>query len=138
MTPEWVDYTGAISAAVAAVGAIVALIFAIKAGRDLTHDRSDTFELQVLRDLYEIVSQGQYIKPHLRAFLRGSFPALAEYYEVGSMLMFEATQGTHIKPGYASENEYMAWRGEELDRMLQAAKAELLGAVYQRTGRSGR
>lgn len=51
MTPEWVDYVGAFSAAAAAVFAIAALFFAIKAGRDLVHDRRDTFEIGILREM---------------------------------------------------------------------------------------
>jgi hypothetical protein len=58
MAPEWVDYLGAFSAAVAAVLALGALYFAVKAGRDLVHDRRDTFEIGILREMLSYLDEG--------------------------------------------------------------------------------
>lgn len=133
MTPEWVDFTGAFSAAVAAVLAGIALYFAWRAGRDLVHDRRDTFELSVLREIFDIVNNREHTKPHLRQFLRGQIPALEEYYEKHPMLWFETMQSN---PGL--DPEYLKWRSRELDRLVNSAIAEVLSAINRRTGQAGR
>jgi hypothetical protein len=46
-----------VSAALAAVLAAAALYFAWRAGRDLTHDRRDTFELQIFREMLPLLDQ---------------------------------------------------------------------------------
>lgn len=51
--PSGWDYVVGVSTILASVLALIAIWFAVKAGRDLVHDRRQAFELGILLALYE-------------------------------------------------------------------------------------
>jgi hypothetical protein len=137
VAPGWVDYLGAFSTAGATILALAALTFAVKAGRDLIHDRRDTFELQILRELYDAVDAGSATRAVvLMKFMHQPFPATAEFADIYPKLWQEATSGVITNPAHDFDTDYIAWRGRELLRVAISAKAEILRAVNERTGRS--
>jgi multisubunit Na+/H+ antiporter MnhF subunit len=80
--PSWWDYVVGVSTILASVLALIAIWFAVKAGRDLVHDRRQVFELGVLVDVYETLettlSDFGFIA-RVRLLPKAELPALHEY-----------------------------------------------------------
>ncbi len=80
--PSGWDYAVIFSTIAAAALALVAIWFAVKAGRDLVHDRRQVFELGILLDLYEKVQvlppQEVTLQARVRLVHEAELPALHE------------------------------------------------------------
>jgi hypothetical protein len=135
--PSVLEWVTGISAAGAALLAAAALYFAWKAGRDLTHDRRDTFELQIFREMLPLFDQQYVYWPPpwgpalttLRTMIKGPLVAL------DALLQEIPSLGIPIEELSSPAGVDMQ---ERRARLINEVRDELYAQIYIRTGQRRR